>query len=136
MSRWPVARGHAVTAGVAGPGWFMPMGQDTRLIANSDGSLLYVGIDGQQGVFTPVSGSSSYSAPDGFKKSLDKNGDGSWSMTDFSSRTVSRFGTDGRLASLTDRNGQATTFAYTGGNVARRPCRPVRRCHSPLPTAG
>ncbi len=107
-----------MTAGVAGPGWFMPMGQDTRLIANSDGSLLYVGIDGQQGVFTPVSGSSSYNAPDGFKKSLDKNGDGSWSMTDFSSRTVSRFGTDGRLASLTDRNGQATTFAYTGGNVA------------------
>lgn len=110
--------GSAVTSGAAGSGWFLPLGQDTRVMANADGSLLYVGMDGQEGVFTPVSGTSGYRAPAGFKKSLVKNSDGSWSMTDLASRSVSRFPSTGRLASLTDRNGQAITFAYSGGNVS------------------
>ncbi|KNX36160.1 RHS repeat-associated core domain-containing protein [Luteipulveratus halotolerans] len=105
-------------SGAAGQGWFMTMGQDNRLVSNDDGSLLYLGTDAQQGKFTPISGSSGYSAPAGFKKSLVKNSDGTYSMTDLRSRVVSKFGTDGRLVSQTNRSGQATTFAYSGGNVS------------------
>lgn len=102
--------------GAAGKGWFMPMGQDTRLIKADDGSVLFVAPNGSQGKFTPSG--SGYTAPAGFRQSLTKNSDGTWSMTDAPSQAKLAFNTDGRLTSITDRSGQVTTFTYSGGNVS------------------
>ncbi|MDF8263211.1 RHS repeat-associated core domain-containing protein [Luteipulveratus flavus] len=111
--------GSQVKSGAAGAGWFMAMGQDNRLVSNDDGSLLYLGPDGQQGKFTPLDGSNGYDEPAGFKKkSLEKNDDGTYSMTDLPTRAVSKFNADGRLISVTNRSDQAITFTYTSGNVS------------------
>ena len=112
--------GSQITSGAAGTGWFLLLGQDNRVIANTDGTVLLLASDAQQGRFVPVSGSSSYTSPAGMqKKRLVKNADGTYSLTDLASRAVSKFGTDGRLVSLTDRNQQSITFTYSGGNVSQ-----------------
>lgn len=106
-----------VKAGAAGSGWFMPYGDDTKLVAASDGTVLFLAPDGRQGVFTPVSGSSSYTRPAGFKMALVKNAAG-WAMTDLQSRSVMQFTTAGRLSTVTDRNSQVTRFSYSADHVS------------------
>lgn len=119
--------GSQVAPGAAGAGWFMPMGQDTRLVPADDASLLFVAPNGSEGRFTPTSaGASTFTAPAGFRDSLVKNSDGTWSMIDLPSQSTIKFGTDGRLVSVTDRNGQATSFAYSGGNLSSASPRPGR----------
>lgn len=111
--------GSQVTGGAAGAGWFMPEGQDTRLVAAGDGSVLFVAPNGSEGKFVPTTaGGSAYTAPAGFRESLVKNSDGTWTMTDLPSQSKLKFNTDGRLISTTNRNSQSTTFAYSGGNIA------------------
>ena len=115
-----LASGSQATSGAGGSGWFMLMGQDNKLITNDDGSLLYLSGNGQQAKFTPVSGSSGYTSPAGFQKTkLVKNSDGTYSLTDLAARSTAKFGTDGKLVSLTDKNKQAITFTYSGGNVTQ-----------------
>ena len=112
--------GSQVTAGAAGSGWFMLMGQDNRVISHNDGSVLLVAGDGQEAKFTPSGTSGQFTSPAGMQtKRLVKNSDGTFSLTDLVARSVSKFGTDGRLVSLTDRNQQAITFTYSGGNVSQ-----------------
>ena len=112
--------GSQVTGGAAGAGWFLPMGQDTRIVASSDGSVLFVAPSGSEGKFVLASaGSTTYTAPAGFRESLVKNSDGTWTMTDMPSQSKLSFNTDGRLTEITNRNNQVTAFAYTGGNVAK-----------------
>ena len=53
------------------------------------------------------------------KTKLVKNSDGSYSLTDLAARSTAKFGTDGKLVSLTDRNKQAITLAYSGGNISQ-----------------
>lgn len=115
-----LSSGSQVTSGAGGSGWFMLMGQDNKIVANDDGSLLYLSGSGAQYKFTPVSGSSTYNSPAGMQKTkLVKNSDGSYSLTDLAARSTAKFGTDGKLVSLTDRNQQAITLAYSGGNISQ-----------------
>jgi RHS repeat-associated protein len=120
-------------AGAAGKGFAMRVGQDTRLVVNADGTILYLAPDGQQGLYRPVTGTSNYTSPVGFKSSLVKTGTTGWTLSEHATRTVSTFNTAGTLTKVTDRNGQPTTLAYSpttgkldsitatrGGTSARR----------------
>ncbi|CAM3154768.1 hypothetical protein GCM10009763_20210 [Dermacoccus profundi] len=40
-------------------------------------------------------------------------------LTDLQARSAAKFGTDGKLVSLADRNKQAITFTYSGGNLTQ-----------------
>ncbi|WP_265445162.1 hypothetical protein [Flexivirga meconopsidis] len=73
--------GSAVSKSQGGRGFFMPFGSDTRLITNDDGSVLFVGIDSQQGVFKPVSGGG-YALAATMNKTLTKNSDGTYTVLD------------------------------------------------------
>ena len=54
-----------------------------------------------------------YVAPPEFFTQLVKNGDGSYSIT-YPDGTVKKFNSQGQLISITDRNSNAITFAYSG----------------------
>lgn len=110
--------GSPLPQGGAGYGWATRLGQDTKLVANTDGSVLYFAPGGTEGKYTPTSvGASTYTTPVGFKNSLVKTASG-WTLTDHDSGSVTAFTTAGVLSSVTDRNGQATTLTYAYGAVA------------------
>lgn len=103
----------AVTGSV-GTGWGIT-GFDQRLVLNSDSSVTYYGVGGLTGVFT-ASGTS-YVAPWQFQADLVKTGSTGWTLTDHVSRTVLTFNSGGRLIKSADRNGNLTTFTYTGSGL-------------------
>lgn len=105
--------GSPLPVGAAGKGFAMRFGQDTRLVANTDGTILYLAPGGLQGLYRPVTGTSNYTSPVGFKNHLAKNGTSGWLLTDHATRAVSTFDVAGTLTKVTDRNGQATTLAYS-----------------------
>ncbi|RNI25420.1 RHS repeat protein [Flexivirga caeni] len=109
--------GSAVSSGEGGRGWFMPFGADTRLVKNDDGLVLFLGMDSEQGLFKPASGGG-YVAPATMNKTLTRNSDGTWTVLDVPSLTKLHFTTGGRLDTITDRNGNVTTFTYTSGEVS------------------
>jgi len=89
-------------------------------------SMFLMGGDGRIEKFQYGAGGS-YTADTGYFDTLVKNGDGSFTVTD-KYKTASRFamvpgtsfaigGPVYRLQSTTDRNGNATTFTYTGGEL-------------------
>ncbi|HET7326438.1 MAG TPA: DUF6531 domain-containing protein [Nocardioidaceae bacterium] len=105
--------------GAAGLGWQMRLGADTRLVANDDGSVLYLAPDGRQGLYQPTSpGAASCTSPAGFTNTLVANGAG-WELTDHTSNAVSVFDGDGRLRLIRDRNGQQATFDYSSSGAQR-----------------
>ncbi|GAA0584227.1 hypothetical protein HPO96_09715 [Kribbella sandramycini] len=63
--------GAALPSGSAGAGWAMRVGQDTRLIANSDNSVLYLAPEGREGLFQPAT-ATTYTPPAGFKVAMVK----------------------------------------------------------------
>lgn len=109
--------GSAVTTADAGKGWFVPLGTDTRLIKNDDGSVLFLASDSEQGLFKAASGGG-YTSPSTMNKTLTKNSDGTWTVTDVPSLQKMHFTASGHLDKITDRNGNDTTFTYTSGNVS------------------
>lgn len=109
--------GSAVTTADAGKGWFVPLGTDTRLIKNDDGSVLFLASDSEQGLFKAASGGG-YTPPPTMNKTLVKNSDGTWTVTDVPSLQTMHFTASGHLDKITDRNGNHTTFTYTSGNVS------------------
>ncbi|MET7283734.1 RHS repeat-associated core domain-containing protein [Kribbella sp. NPDC005582] len=112
-----LASGAALPSGSAGAGWAMRVGQDTKLIANSDNSVLYLAPEGREGLFQPAT-STTYTPPAGFKVAMVKTSSG-WTITDHSSNTVSTFNSSGTLLSVKDRNGQTATFSYTSGKLSQ-----------------
>ncbi len=70
--------------------------------------------DGAETSFT-LSGST-YSPPVGVYEALVKNGDGTWTRT-LKGGTVMTYLTNGNLDKITDRNGNVTQLAYTGGSL-------------------
>ncbi|ANZ43512.1 hypothetical protein BBK82_43230 [Lentzea guizhouensis] len=109
--------GTALPSGSAGAGWAMRVGQDTKVILNSDNSVLYLAPEGREGLFQP-SGATGYTAPAGFKVAMVKTASG-WTITDHDSNSVSTFDSAGRLVSITDRNAQTSRFTYTSGKLTQ-----------------
>ncbi|WP_184796946.1 RHS repeat-associated core domain-containing protein [Kribbella italica] len=112
-----LAAGAALPSGSAGAGWAMRVGQDTKVILNSDNSVLYLAPEGREGLFKPA-GTTAYTAPAGFKVAMVKTSTG-WTISDHSSNTVSTFNSTGQLVSIKDRNGQSATFTYTAGKLSQ-----------------
>jgi RHS repeat-associated protein len=110
--------GSPLPSGSPGPGWQMRLGQDTKLILNTDGSVLYLAPGGLEGLYQP-SGGSSYTTPAGFKNALVKTGTTGWTLTEHNSGAVSTFNASGVLTKVTDRNGQNTALTYTSGQVSK-----------------
>ncbi|MDT8910042.1 RHS repeat-associated core domain-containing protein [Amycolatopsis sp. PS_44_ISF1] len=109
--------GAALPDGSAGAGWAMRVGQDTKVILNSDNSVLYLAPEGREGLFQPAGGTA-YQAPAGFKVTMVKTASG-WTITDHDTNAVSTFDSTGRLVSIKDRNTQASTFTYTSGKLTQ-----------------
>lgn len=109
--------GAALPSGSAGAGWAMRVGQDTKVILNSDNSVLYLAPEGREGLFHPAGGTA-YTAPAGFKVTMVKTASG-WTITDHGSNSVSTFTSAGQLASIKDRNAQTSTFTYTSGKLSQ-----------------
>ncbi len=105
-------------SGSPGAGWAMRLGQDTKLIANTDGSVLYLAPGGREGLYTPVTGGG-YTSPAGFKNTLVTVVGGGWTLTEHASNAKTSFDSAGRLSKVTDRNGQATTLTYVSGVLAK-----------------
>lgn len=100
-------------SGVHGPGWKSRSGVDDSLFIADDGRVLFNGPDGVTGVFKPTS-STQFSSPKEFKAALVKT-DGGYRLTWHQSGNRLYFDGDGVLHKSTDRNGNATTFAYDSG---------------------
>ena len=71
--------------------------------------------DGRTINFTLSSGS--YTSPAGHYETLVKYTDGTWSLT-FKDKTKYAFDTGGKLASIEDANGNATSFSYSGSDLS------------------
>lgn len=108
------------TPGAAGDGWAMRLGQDTKLVPGSGGTLLYQGPDGVQGVYTPSGTGGAYTSPAGFKNTLASVTGGGWTMTEHSSGEVATFTSAGQLSQIADRNGQLTKFVYFSNGQTRK----------------
>jgi RHS repeat-associated protein len=109
--------GAALPSGSAGAGWAMRVGQDTKVILNSDNSVLYLAPEGREGLFQPA-GATAYTAPAGFKVAMVKTASG-WTITDHDSNSVSTFNSTGQLVSIKDRNNQTSMFTYTAGKLTQ-----------------
>ena len=97
--------------GPLGKGWTFNYG--ISLSFNSDNSITVVYPDGRQVSYTRnVNGS--YSAPKGIYDTLVKNGDGTHTVTT-KNQTKLNFSSDGKLTSITDKNGNTIGFSYSGG---------------------
>lgn len=70
--------------------------------------------DGKATAFA-LSGST-YVSPAGHHETLVKNSNGTWTLT-FEHGDVFQFNTSGKLVSLADANGNATTLTYSGSNL-------------------
>jgi RHS repeat-associated protein len=90
-----------------GPGWSQTGLANATELENGD--VLVRRQDGRQDVF--VKAGASYVPPSGVTDSLVKNEDGTFTLTTLD-RTVHRFDSSGRIASITDDHGLKTTYAY------------------------
>lgn len=109
--------GSPLPYGAAGYGWASRIGQDSKLVLNTDLSVVYFAPGGAEGKYVPAAGST-YTSPAGFKNSLVKTGATGWTLTDHGSGSVSTFSSAGVLTSVTDRNGQVTALTYASGRLA------------------
>ena len=85
-------------------------------LSQGTGSVVYTTGDGSTWAFTPVSGSTTaFTSPAGFKQDLVASAT-NYTLTNRISRQVVTFNLNGQPTSIADRNGNATTIAYTGAN--------------------
>jgi RHS repeat-associated protein len=99
--------------GAFGVGWVHPY--DQHVMETTDGVNVYALCsqpDGKRERFSR-NPDGSYSPPPYVFATLSKAGDGSFTWRD-KYGTVRRFGSDGRMTALLDRNGNAVTFFYDG----------------------
>lgn len=95
-----------------GRGW--SHSYDFTLTENSDGSVLISKPNWSHDYFTPSNGS--YSASPGNYSRLAKNADGTFNLTSKDGQV--NIYANGRIATMTDRNGNTNTFTYSGGQLA------------------
>ena len=96
-----------------GRGW--SHSYDISLKENSDGSVLISEGNWKYQYFTLSGGA--YTAQEGNYSTLAKNADGTFKLTSKDGQ-VSLFSSDGKLTSITDRNGNSQSFAYNGSELA------------------
>ncbi|TWP39063.1 RHS repeat-associated core domain-containing protein [Leekyejoonella antrihumi] len=102
----------AVTGGT-GSGWGIT-GFDERVVTNPDGSVTFYGPGGLAGVFTS-NGAGGFTAPPQFQADLTGSASAGYTLIDHASQETLSFNASGRLTSDADRDGNATTYAYTAG---------------------
>jgi RHS repeat-associated protein len=93
--------------------WRFNQAPDVRLIPGADGSVAYDTPSGNVATFAPAG--ANFTTPAGLDATLVRAGDGTYTLTLHASAEVLRFGTDGNLASDTDRNANTLSFAYPDG---------------------
>ena len=98
-----------ITTGGLGIGWHSTWHRGLAVIANS---VVIVRPNGQQLTFTS-NGSGGYTADPDVTSVLTKTSSG-WALT-LDDDSVEAYNTGGQLVSITARNGQVTTLAYSGG---------------------
>jgi RHS repeat-associated protein len=99
------------SVGDASSGWRLSTAADVRLRFPGNGSIVYHGPNGLTGTFTPKAGGG-FTTPAGFKMTLSAVAGGGWTLFDHGSGDTRHFDGGGRLTKLTDRNDNASTFAY------------------------
>ncbi|MBF0532545.1 MAG: RHS repeat protein [Candidatus Omnitrophica bacterium] len=103
---------HAYSSGTTfngpfGYGWML--NYYMRLHSLRNGNVVIVGGNGEKTQY--ILNGSSYTPPAGRFESLNKNGDGSWTLTLAHGETY-HFDPDGKLASIRDRNNNTITLTY------------------------
>jgi RHS repeat-associated protein len=101
---------NASTTGLFGYGWSSTLDQSltntedgTALITLDDGSLITAAPDGSGGYTIPASADAT----------LQHNSDGTYTLTEHATQRLT-FSAAGKLLSISDLNGNATTLSYTG----------------------
>ena len=98
-------------SGLFGYGW--RSAYDVNLTEDTNGSVIIFDKDGVGRYFTPDT-SGGYTASAGNHDTLVKNADGTFTVTD-KHGLVTTYNQDGRMSTITDRNGNTLTFAYDPG---------------------
>jgi RHS repeat-associated protein len=112
-----LAPGSQNTAGSAGPGWTASVGADVRVALRRDGSATVYTSSGYAALFVPNS-SGGFTGPPGSNATLSRP-DGKWRYTEHKSAVRWDFDAAGRLTTVKDRSGNATTIRRDGsGNVS------------------
>ena len=105
------------SASPLGSGW--SLAGIMQLVANPDGSVLLVDGDGTDLLYNPGATAGTYVDPSGDFATLQRLADSTFRRT-LTDGSVEVFDAAGKLASVTDRNGNVTLYAYdTAGNLAR-----------------
>ncbi len=102
------------TDGMFGHGWSSSYGMG--LSTDASGVVTVSQENGSTIAFAP--NGSAYTAPSRVMASLVKNGDGTFTLTDFRGGTTHTFSSAGQLLSVGDRNGYTSTLTYSGGALA------------------
>lgn len=101
------------TSGELGRGWTHSYA--ASLSVDADGDVLARSFEGQQLAFTRRA-DGTFRAAAGGRSELTETGDGYELVTH--DRLTQAYNTQGRLLSITDRNGEQVALTYTGGNLA------------------
>jgi RHS repeat-associated protein len=99
------------TAGPGAPGWFFSFEQSLQITASQ---ITYTDAFRQPHVF--ARSGSTCTAPNGFLATLAPDGS-NWRLSFFDQSSLT-FDSSGKLIAETDKNGQATTYTWTGGVVS------------------
>jgi RHS repeat-associated protein len=99
--------------GPLGYGWSYEYGEKLELDPSETAATI-TNADGATATFTEVEGE--WTAPAWVQATLVKNKDGSFTYT-LPDRRVFKFSSEGKLLSITDRNGNETTLSYTEGKL-------------------
>jgi RHS repeat-associated protein len=103
----------------SGPlGWGWTHSYNVHLAEQADSSVVVKQGDGREETYDPDGGGSYHSRYPGHYSRLVKNADNSFTLT-AKDQIKQKFGTDGRLTAIGDRNGNALGFAYDNtGNLS------------------
>jgi RHS repeat-associated protein len=104
----------ASRAGPLGPGWTFDY--NPRLATDAAGRVTVTEENGATVTFSPAAGGG-FTAPSWIVATLVKNADGTFTLSR-KDQTHYTFSAAGQLRRETDRNGLATTLAYSGGQLA------------------
>jgi len=97
-------------------GWGWTLGYSAHLESPAASQVTLVAADGRREVFTASSGGDYTPPQEGVTERLHKNTDGTFTLTSLD-ESREEFDSTGRLTSLADRYGNATTLTYDSGGL-------------------
>ncbi|MBO5353997.1 MAG: S8 family serine peptidase, partial [Lachnospiraceae bacterium] len=101
-------------SGLLGPGW--RFAYESSLTQKSGGDVSVIYSDGRTLVFEK--NGSTYRTPAACQDTLTRNADGTWKLVT-EEKLIYTYTSAGKLASITDQNGNTVTFSYSGGNLVK-----------------